>query len=253
MVRLSAVIITFNEEKNIGRCLESLIGVADEIVVLDSFSSDGTESICREFGVRFIRHPFSGYIEQKNEALRLASHEHILSLDADEALSPELRASILSLKQDWQLDAYAFNRLTWYCNRFMRHGGWYPDRKVRLFVRGQGAWGGENPHDRYIPHNPARIGRLKGDLLHFSYYSISEHIAQLNRFTDIAADAAFRNGKRTSPVAFLFRPLIRFLRDYFLLAGFLDGYYGFVAARISAQANFLKYVKLYEHQRRKTD
>lgn len=251
MVRLSAVIITFNEEKNIGRCLESLKGVADEIVVLDSFSTDQTESICREHGVRFIRHPFGGYIEQKNEALRLAHYDHVLSLDADEALSPQLRASILSLKANWQLDAYSFNRLTWYCRRFMRHGGWYPDTKVRLFVRGKGAWGGENPHDRFIPHDPARVGKLKGDLLHYSYFSVSEHIRQVNRFTDIASEAAYRGGKRTTWLALLFRPAVKFMRDYFFLAGFLDGYYGFIAARISAHANFLKYVKLYELQRKK--
>jgi glycosyltransferase involved in cell wall biosynthesis len=250
MVRLSAVIITFNEEKNIGRCLDSLKGVADEIVVLDSFSTDRTESICREHGVRFIRHPFGGYIEQKNEALRLAQFDHILSLDADEALSPALRASILAIKQRWDLNAYSFNRLTWYCKRFMRYGGWYPDRKIRLFLRGTGAWGGENPHDRFLPSDPARVGHLRGDLLHYSYFSVSEHVRQMNRFTDIASEAAFRNGMRTGWFGLLFRPLIKFLRDYIFLAGFLDGYYGFIAARISAQANFLKYVKLYELQRK---
>ncbi|HRS40279.1 MAG TPA: glycosyltransferase family 2 protein, partial [Bacteroidia bacterium] len=109
----------------------------------------------------------------------------------------------------------------------------------------------ENPHDRFIPHDPARVGKLKGDLLHYSYFSVSEHIRQMNRFTDIASEAAYRGGKRTTWLALLFRPAVKFLRDYFFLAGFLDGYYGFIAARISAHANFLKYVKLYELQRKK--
>lgn len=244
MVKLSVVIITFNEERNIARCLASVKGVADEIVVVDSFSTDRTAEICASFGVRFLQHPFTGYIEQKNYALGCAAFDHILSMDADEALSPELEKSILDVKSSWTHEAFTMNRLTNYCGQFIRHGGWYPDRKIRLFKKGKGKWAGENPHDRYVPENPQNTQFLKGDLLHYSYYSIEEHIAQVNKFSSIGARSALAAGKRGSLVAIIFKPFYRFIRDYFLLAGFLDGYKGFLVAVISAHATFLKYTKL---------
>ncbi|MEK6565704.1 MAG: glycosyltransferase family 2 protein, partial [Bacteroidota bacterium] len=132
MTRLSVVIITHNEEQNIARCLESIRGVADEIVVVDSFSTDKTRAICQKHGARFIRHKFEGHIEQKNFAMRQAKSPYILSLDADEALSPELRQSILDVKNNWASDGYRINRLTNYCGAWIRHCGWYPDTKLRL-------------------------------------------------------------------------------------------------------------------------
>ncbi|REJ82919.1 MAG: glycosyltransferase family 2 protein [Bacteroidetes bacterium] len=249
MIRLSAAIIAFNEEKNIGRCIESLLPVADEILVLDSFSNDKTEEICKSYGVRFERMAFKGHVEQKNHAISLAPHDHIISLDADEALSDELAVSIKQIKANWQSDAYQMNRLTSYCGKWIRHGGWYPDRKIRIFRRGTGQWGGENPHDRFMPDNPSAAMFIKGDILHYSYYTIEGHLEQVNKFTTIAAQSAFKAGRRSSWLNILFNPKIKFLKDYFFRFGFMDGYYGLVIAAISAHATFIKYIKLKELQK----
>ena len=148
MLKLSVVIITLNEEKNIERCLQSVKDIADEIIVVDSYSDDRTEEICSEFGVKFIQQKFKGYVDQKNDGNALASHDYILSLDADEALSEELAASISQVKENWQFDAYAMNRLTSYCGKWIRHSGWYPDRKSRLFDRRKARWTGHLVHER---------------------------------------------------------------------------------------------------------
>ena len=142
-VKLSVVIITKNEDKNIGRCIESVQNIADEIVVIDSFSTDKTEEICKKHQVVFIKHAFEGHIEQKNFALTCAKYKHVLSLDADEALSEELQKSIVQAKADFSKDGYFLNRMTNYCGKWIKHSGWYPDRKLRLFDKTKGQWGGE--------------------------------------------------------------------------------------------------------------
>ena len=246
MVKLTAAIITFNEEKNIERCLRSLQGVADEILVVDSFSTDKTEAICTAFGVRFIKNPFQGHIEQKNFALTQASFDHVLSLDADEALDEKLKSEILRVKADFKASGYYFNRLTNYVGHWVRYCGWYPDRKLRLLDRRQGQWGGINPHDLIVMNDEAKIEYLAGDLLHYSYYSVTDHINQTNNFTTIAAKAAFAQGRRSSVFKIVSRPALKFLKDYFLKLGFLDGRYGFTICYINALYAFLKYVKLRE-------
>lgn len=251
MIKLSSVIITLNEERNIGRCLESLAGIADEIVVVDSGSTDNTQAICKSFGVKFIINPFEGHIEQKNFATNHCSFDHILSLDADEALSPELKNSIELLKKNWEKDGYSFKRLTNYCGQWIYHCGWYPDRKLRLYRKGKGKWSGSNPHDQCVLNSPDDSGSIMGNLLHYSYYSVQDHLKQVNKFTEIAAQSAFKEGKRSSIFQILIKPAIRFLRDYFFHLGILDGYYGFIICRISAHASFIKYVKLYELQKTK--
>jgi len=165
MTPISLVIITYNEERNIARCIESVGELSDEVVVVDSFSTDRTEEICRQYGAKFIQHTFEGHIEQKNYAITQATHPHILSLDADEALSEELKQSIYQVKQNWRYDGYYFNRLTSYCGKWIRHSGWYPDRKLRLFDSRKGRWAGVNPHDRYEPDKGSTIRFLEGDLL----------------------------------------------------------------------------------------
>ncbi len=253
-VRISAVIITYNEERNIGRCLKSLKGVADEIVVVDSYSTDRTEEICKTFRVKFIRHRFFGHIEQKNWAILQASSPYILSLDADESLSEELRNSILKVKQDWTCDGYLFNRLNSYCGKWIRSTSWYPDRKLRLWDSRNGAWGGMNPHDIFILKKGTRQKKLKGDLLHYSYSSVSEHIEQINRYSTIISEAYFKNGIRSRWHKILLNPLWRFIKDYLVKRGFMDGYYGFVISVNSAHEVFLKYVKLrdlYRDQKRR--
>jgi glycosyltransferase involved in cell wall biosynthesis len=249
-VLISVVIITFNEERNIARCLDSVSTIADEVVVVDSFSTDATQEICVRKKVKFIEHNFEGHIGQKNFAIEQATHDCILSLDADEALSEELRQSVLEVKQNWQLDAYEMNRLTNYCGKWIRHTDWYPDRKTRLFDRRKAHWGGLNPHDRIIVATNARLGHLKGDILHYSYHSISQHIGQLNYFTDIGARIAFENHKKSGNAKILFSPVVKFIKSYIIRRGFLDGYYGFIVCAISAFASFLKYVKLKELNRK---
>lgn len=251
MASLSVVIITYNEEKNIRRCLESVRGLAAEIVVVDSLSTDGTEGICHEFGVRFIEQAFLGYIEQKNFALDQAVHDMVLSLDADEALDEPLRAAIVQVMEDgFPADGYMMNRCSNYCGKWIRHGSWYPDRKLRLWNRRKGRWGGVNPHDKVEMQAGSRITRLPGDILHYSYYSFSEHIAQLNRFTSIQAAAMYKQGKRASLIKLVASPVAAFIAGYFFKGGFLDGADGLMIARSVSYQTFAKYVKLLELQRK---
>lgn len=244
MIKLSVVIITYNEELNIARCIDSVADIADDIVVVDSCSTDNTENICKKKAVRFITHVFDGHIEQKNWALTQAKYPYILSLDADEALDEKLKTLINETKKNWKADGYAMNRLTNYCGKWIRHSGWYPDRKLRLWDSRKGKWTGINPHDRFELETGSKTGFLKGNILHYSYYSISDHIKQVDYFTDIAAKAYFEKGIRSNLIKIIFSPVVKFLRDYFFKLGFLDGYYGFVICTISSHATFLKYVKL---------
>jgi glycosyltransferase involved in cell wall biosynthesis len=244
-------IITYNEENNIGRCISSVLPIADEIVVVDSFSTDKTEAIATSMGARFIKNPFAGHIEQKNYALKLSTHDYVLSLDADEALSPELLEQIKSVKNNIQYNGYRFNRLTNYNGHWVRHSGWYPDTKLRLVKKDKALWGGENPHDILQMTSADKVGFLKGDLLHYSYASISAHVEQTDKFTTIAARAAFKQGKRSSVFKIVTRPMFKFLRDYFFKRGFLDGRYGFVICCINSLYALLKYSKLHAlHQGR---
>jgi glycosyltransferase involved in cell wall biosynthesis len=241
---LSAVIITFNEERNLPRCLDSLAGVADEVVVLDSFSTDGTEAICRSRGVRFFQHAFDGYGSQKNRALELAVHDYILALDADEALSEPLRLSIGQAKAAWSHDGYRMNRLTRYCGQWVRHGGWYPDRKLRLFDRRRGRWSADAVHEKVVMDAGARVAALEGDLLHYSYYSVDEHRERSRRYARAAALAQWQKGRRSQPLRSLFSPALTFLRIYLLKAGFLDGRAGWNVARVSALETHWRYREL---------
>jgi glycosyltransferase involved in cell wall biosynthesis len=247
LVKISGVVIALNEEHNIGRCLDSMFGVADEIVVVDSYSTDKTADICVAKGARLVKHSFEGHIEQKNYAMSTANHDHILSLDADEALSDELKASIIAAKQNWECDAYWVNRMTNYCGKWIRHSGWYPDKKIRLWDRKKGQWGGVNPHDRVIMEDNKSTDRLLGDLLHYSYSSLSHHVANMNSFSNIAAQAAYDQGNHTLVFRdLLCLPFLTFFKKYILQFGLLDGYYGFLIAVITAFGRFLKYAKLRE-------
>jgi glycosyltransferase involved in cell wall biosynthesis len=245
MPAVSAVIITFNEEKNIARCLESLRGVADEIVVLDSFSTDRTAEICRNYGAKFYQHAFDGHIEQKNRAITYASHPHILSLDADEALDDEARYSVIEAKNQFNKEGYYLSRLTNYCGHWVRYCGWYPDRKLRLWDSRKGKWTGINPHDRYeLSDGDRNTGLLKGNILHYSYYTVEDHYRQVEYFTDIASKAYLKRGLRSSPWKRVVNPVAKFIDHYLLKLGFLDGAAGFRISKISAYATWLKYKKL---------
>ncbi|MCR9098555.1 MAG: glycosyltransferase family 2 protein [bacterium] len=248
-VRISGVIITLNEARHIRACIQSMLPVVDEVVVVDSFSTDETPAICQELGVRFLQHPFEGHIEQKNYAMQQAKHDCVLSLDADERVSEAMAEAILTVKQNWAADGYAFNRLNNYCGHWLRYA-WYPDRKTRLWDRRRGQWGGTNPHDRVILPK-GQVEHLGVDLLHYPYRNVLEHAEQLLKFADI--DAKFKNagGHRVS----LFRDLIlgpcfKFFKLYILKRGFLDGLYGFLYCCMAAGFNFLKYARLWELNRR---
>jgi glycosyltransferase involved in cell wall biosynthesis len=244
-IAISVVIITFNEERNIRRCLDSVAGIADELVVVDSFSTDLTAQICGEFeNLRFIQHAFTGHIEQKNFALDQAKNSFVLSLDADEALSAELQKSILQVKNNSSADAYQFNRLSNYCGTWIRHGSWYPDVKLRLFDRHKVRWQGINPHDKAELIIPGTVSHLKGDLLHYTYYTVDEHTRKLDYFSTLAAEAYFRKGKRAGIFQLLVNPSFAFFRDYVLRMGFLDGYSGWLIARLTAFYTLQKYAKL---------
>lgn len=241
---LSVVIITFNEERNIERCIRSVEGISDDVVIVDSFSADRTCDIARSLGARVVQHKFPGHIEQKNWAITQAKYPFILSLDADEALSEELRKSILAVKNDRKADGYSMNRLTNYCGKWVRHCGWYPDRKLRLWDSSKGSWGGINPHDRYEMDAGAVTAVLNGDILHYSYYTRDDHHRQVEKFTNIASEALFAKGKKISIAGMYLRAAAKFLGMYVFRLGFLDGATGFIICRISAHATYLKYEKL---------
>jgi glycosyltransferase involved in cell wall biosynthesis len=245
MMPLSVVIITFNEEKNIGRCLDSVKEVADEIVVVDSLSTDNTLAIAREKGAIVHLQPFLGYIEQKNKALSYATYDFVLCLDADEALDKTLENSINEVKDNCKAAGYTINRCTNYCGKFIRHGSWYPDKKLRLFNRAMGQWGGINPHDKVLLSPAVPTQHIKGDILHYSYNSLDEHISQNNRFSNISAETYFKKGKRSGWFKIIVNPVWAFVKCYFVRLGFLDGFLGFVIARNIAHLTFMKYYKLY--------
>jgi glycosyltransferase involved in cell wall biosynthesis len=241
MTHISGVVITFNEEKKIANCLKSLLPVCDEIIVLDSLSTDGTEDICKNLGVRFIQQPFLGYIEQKNYALSFATNNMVLSLDADECLSEALQQSILAVKRNMDADGYTMNRLTRYCDKWIYHCGWYPDIKLRLFNKTKAHWGGTNPHDKIMMAAGSKQLHLKGDILHYSIDSVEQHVQQATRFSIISAKAKYQKGETSNRLKTLLHALGRFFKTFFLKAGFLDGYYGWLIAKHSAQGVYLRY------------
>jgi glycosyltransferase involved in cell wall biosynthesis len=245
VIKLSAVIITFNEEKNIERCLNSLKEVADEIVVLDSFSKDQTKEICLKHNVAFYEHAFDGHIQQKNRAVSYAKYPHVLSLDADEALDLQLINSIKEIKAAFNMQGYYMNRLTNYCGHWVKHCGWYPDKKLRLWDSRLGQWTGTNPHDKYeLFEGDKMTGYLKGDILHYSYYTLDDHYRQVNCFTDIASKAFVEEGKHAPFYKLIINPIAKFIHHYILALGFLDGIAGYKISKISAYATYLKYKKI---------
>ena len=248
---LSVVIITFNEEQNIERCIKSVKEVADEIIVLDSFSTDQTVIISRSLGAVIYQEIFRGYIGQKNLAIQLASHNYVLSLDADETLDEKLAASILSVKNDFSCRAYRMNRCTNYCGHFIRHGLWYPDPKIRLFDRRCARWAGMNPHDKIEVDNHFSIRRLDGDILHYSFTSPDDLVWQNNRLSSISAASLYARGRRSSWFKMLARPAWAFINGYFFRLGFLDGFDGFTIAVHTSHQVFMKYSKLFRMQRLK--
>lgn len=244
MIKLSAVVITFNEEKNISRCLESLKNVADEIIVVDSLSTDSTIEIAKSYGAVIISQPFLGYVAQKRFADTLVNNEWILSIDADEELTPELQASILKVKEKPECDAYKMPRLNNYCGQWIRHCGWYPDTKTRMYNKLKGSWQGERIHEKWeLFNNKTATIALRGDLNHYSFNTISEHTHQIASYSDISAREAVEKGKTVSLLKMMIVPGWSFFTSYILRLGILDGYYGYIICRLIAYGQFVKYAK----------
>lgn len=242
MNRISACLITLDEEHNLPRALSSLNEIADEIVVVDSGSSDRTEEIARKHGAEFHFRSWTHYAEQKNYAASLARHEWILSLDADEELSSALQSAILDWKKRKpEYDAYEVARRVWYLGKWIKHSGWYPDFKTRLYRKTAGQFGGEL-HETLQFGGPC--GRLPGDLLHYTIRDFSEHEANVERYSTLAAEQMFTAGKRSWRGAVWFATPWTFFQNFVLRGGFLDGYRGALIAQMAARTVRLKYRKL---------
>lgn len=247
MTDLTATVITYNEGRNIRACLESLRWVK-EIIIVDSGSSDRTLEICRDYTDKIFYHPWAGFIEQKNFAVSLAGHHWVLNIDADERVPDELRQAIERELAAPRYDGYWIARRNYFLGRWMRHGGWYPDRVLRLFDRRKGRFGGIDPH-AYFALSDGSVGSIAGDLVHLTYRDFSQYICKQDFYTGISAEGQVRKGRRfgsVSSVELILRPLIKFVQVYLLKRGCLDGLQGLIAAMGASCFNFFKYAKLWE-------
>lgn len=244
-MKISATIITLNEEDKIRQCLESIKDVADEIVVVDSLSTDNTKSICEEYGVKFIEQKWLGYSEQKNLANKIATYDWILSIDADEVLSDELKKSILEIKNtDTDTDiVFSFNRLNNYCGKWIHHGGFYPDKKIRIWNRNIGKWEGI-VHEVIKFSSIVKEKLLKGDLLHYSYNKPEDFEKQVFKFAELRAQHYYDKGKKNARLLKVVSPIYFFIQHYLIRLGFLDGKEGFIMCKVAAKATKHKYEKL---------
>lgn len=240
-MKLSVVIITYNEERNMERCLKSVETIADEILVVDSFSTDRTEEICKQYQVRWIQHKFEGYGSQKRYATEQARFDCILSLDADEELSSELAQAISVVKLNWMGDCYSFNRRNFYCNKPIRFCGWYPDKKIRLYDRRQVNWNNKNVHESIEVQKEHKVMHLKGDLNHYTCTSIAEHKKTANKYANMSADILINKGKSIAWITPYVKGFFKFFNIYIIKLGIMDGYYGLVIAIISAKSSFDRY------------
>jgi glycosyltransferase involved in cell wall biosynthesis len=244
-IKISAVIISYNEEANIGRCIDSLTGLVDEIVVVDCFSQDNTKTICLEKGVTFYENEFLGFANQKNFAAQLATYEYVLSLDADEYLSKELTASLREVKTNCLFDGYTMNRLSSYAGQWIKTAGWYPDTKLRLWKKQKGHWKGEGIHERVELDGSSHIKHLNGDLLHHAYDNITQFLEKIQRYSDIYAQE-HRFKIHVSAFKVFYKTIFAFIKSYLIKGGILDGYQGLLISVCNANFVFYKYSKLLE-------
>ncbi|TGL59622.1 glycosyltransferase family 2 protein [Leptospira sarikeiensis] len=246
--KLSVAIITYNEEKNIGDCIRSCRDIADEIIVLDSNSTDRTKEISESFPeVRFSSQNFKGHVEQKNDAISLCKNEWILSLDADERLSEELQDSLRSFlesPEDSNLNGLKVSRLTFHMGRFIRFSGWYPQTKYRIIRKSKSKWIGENPHDYLVVEGKGK--KIKGDILHYSFADLSQQVDTINKFSSIVSWTRWKKNKKFSVLRTIIKPFGKFVEIFFFKFGFLDGFPGFTIAVSSAYSTFLKEAKVFE-------
>ena len=249
MPTLSVILITRNEEANLEACLASLEGIAQQIVVVDTNSADRTLEIAQNHGA-LISQPsdWPGFGPQKNRALALATSDWVLSLDADERLTPALKSEILTaIHHSAHVDCFAIPRLSWYCGRFIRHSGWSPDYVDRLFRRGTAQFSDDLVHERLIPNG--QVAKLKNPMLHYSFMNYSQVLQKLDRYSTASAEQAFAKGKTSSPLKAVLHGAWAFFRTYVLRAGFLDGPQGFALAISNGQGTYYRYIKLWQlHQ-----
>jgi len=247
MEKVSAVIIVYNEERNLRDCLET-VEWADEIVVVDSHSQDRTAEIARQFTKKIFQKEYRGHIDKKRFAVAKATHDWVFSIDADERVTPELQEEIREvLKQGGGgRVGYDMPRMTRHLERWIMHGEWYPDRVTRLFRRGRMRYEGTEPHDRVILEG--KRGHLRGMLLHYNYRDFAHQIQTVQAYSDVAARALYAEGRHAGFRNLCLRPPFKFLKSYILKRGFLDGWPGFIIAATSAFYVLAKYVKLYELQ-----
>lgn len=244
MSEISAVIITFNEERNIARCIESLLPVMDEIIIIDSFSTDNTKEICSAYPVKFIENNWLGYSQTKNFGNSLATFNFIFSIDADEALSESLQQEILTLKKGKLNGVYKVNRLTNYCGKWIYHSGWFPDWKIRLFPKEFSKWNNAIVHEELEFSHSLPEEKFQSVLEHYSYFSHEQHQQKADNYSLLTAKKYFNQKKKSMFFSPCLSGLSRFISMYIIKFGFLDGYSGFVIAKISAKSNFLKYKEL---------
>jgi glycosyltransferase involved in cell wall biosynthesis len=246
MPTLSVILITRNEESNLDDCLASLDGIARQIVVVDSNSTDGTLEIANRYGA-LMAYPsdWPGFGPQKNRALDLATCDWVLSLDADERLTPALKSEILTaINHSAQINCFAIPRLSWYCGRFIRHSGWSPDYVDRLFRRGTARFSDDLVHERLIPNGT--VAKLKNPMLHYSFMNYAQVLDKLNRYSTASAEQAFAKGKTSNPLKAVLHGMWAFVRTYILRAGFLDGPQGFALAMSNAHGTYYRYMKLWQ-------
>ncbi len=244
-MEISAVIITFNEEKRLEPALKSLAGLVSEIIVVDSFSTDNTVRLAKKYTNKVFQRKWTDYSDQKNYANTRASFPWILSLDADERISPELREEILEVKKEEpECDGFLIPRQVYYLGKWIRHSGWYPDRKLRLFRKDRARWEGEFVHERLVIEG--KIQKLNGSIHHFTYRNISEHLDRINKFSELGAQKLYAKRKKCRWHHLVFMPFLRFMKSFFWRAGFLDGYPGFIVSVLNGYSIFLRYAKLRE-------
>jgi len=247
---VSAFVICFNEEDFIEDCLKSL-EFCDEVLVIDSFSTDRTVEICKKYGVTVIQREWPGYKEQKAFGLSQCSNDWALNLDSDERISPELRESILAVLKkakesgnDSVASGYDINRLVYFLDRWWKKGGWYPEYRLRLFQKKDIVWGGQDPHEK--PICSGKTEKLEGDIHHYSYVDFEDQVMRLRKYAKIVAEQEYAAGKRSRVFKLFLNPSVRFFKFYFLKQGFKEGLPGFIVAILESYYTFLKYVFLWE-------
>ncbi|MGB8953579.1 MAG: glycosyltransferase family 2 protein [Candidatus Aminicenantales bacterium] len=244
-MKISVVLITYNEEKRLEAALQSVAGIASEIVVVDSCSSDKTVKAAKKYTDRVFERKWTNYADQKNFANSRATCPWILSLDADERVSPELRRELLELKEsEPSCSGFSIPRQVFYLGRWIRHSGWYPDRKVRLFRKDLAFWEGEYIHENLVV--TGKVEKLRGTIHHYTYRNIHEHLARINHFSDLGAQKLYAQKKKCRWYHLILLPFFRFAKSYFLKLGFLDGFAGLVVSVLNSYAVFTRYAKLKE-------